>query len=220
MIDLLTSRVRRGRLRILCIGAHCDDIEIGCGGLLLALRGRNRNLRVDHLVLSAPSGRRAESADAQRAFVAARDRGTLRFADFPDGLFPSHYSDIKSIAESIKAECPPDIIFCHERDDRHQDHRLVNEIVWNTFRNQLILEYEIPKWDGGLGQPNVYVPLTEAQAQRKARYLVENFRSQTGRHWFSQDTFLALSRLRGIECRAPGGHAEGFHLRKARLTFG
>lgn len=206
----------RGPRRILCLGAHCDDIEIGCGGALLALQ-KSARLRIDWVVLSGTALRRAETRAAMRALVRPAARGELVFGDFPDGRFPGHYAEIKEFVESLKQLPRPDLILCHERDDRHQDHRAVNEFVWNTFRDHALLEYEIPKWDGGLGQPNVYVVLTAAQARAKVAALLKSHRSQSRRDWFNAETFMAILRLRGIECRSPSGYAEGFYGRKIRL---
>lgn len=214
----LLPRVGRRPLNVLCVGAHCDDVPIGCGGSLLALQKSVAQLRIDWLVLSADARRRREEARAFAAFVSPKSRGGLKLGGFPDGRFPTQYGPIKEFFEAAKKDLPaPDVILCHERDDRHQDHRLINEMMWNTFRDHLILEYEIPKWDGGLGQPNLYVPLSRVQAQRKAKALLRVYPSQGGRDWFTEETFLSLLRLRGIECRAPGGYAEAFHGRKVIL---
>jgi LmbE family N-acetylglucosaminyl deacetylase len=217
MIDLLLDTTRKPGLRVLCIGAHCDDIEIGCGGTLLELQGRAVPPTIDWVVLSGTAERRAETRSAMQKLVRPASRGELLLADFPDGRFPAVYSPIKDFLESLKRRPGPDLIFCHERNDRHQDHRIVSEMVWNTFRDHLILEYEIPKWDGGLGVPNVYVPVSSRHAMRKADWLLASHRSQAGRGWFSHDTFMSLLRLRGVECRSPSGYAEAFHGRKIRL---
>jgi len=209
----------KGTRRILCVGAHCDDIEIGCGGALLAAQ-RQGSARIDWVVLSGTAQRRAETAAAMRALVRPAARGELLFGDFPDGRFPARYGQVKEFFESLKARPPPDVILCHERDDRHQDHRAVNEFVWNTFRDHLVLEYEIPKWDGGLGQPNTYVALSAAQARRKVQALLRAHRSQARRDWFTADLFMAMLRLRGMECRSPSGYAEGFYARKIRFDLG
>lgn len=218
MLDLIANVGARRSLRILCLGAHCDDIEIGCGGALLAFQARGRVAAIDWVVLSGTAERQAETARAMRTFVRPRHRGELIFAEFPDGRFPASYTDIKAFLENVKRRRSPDLIFCHEREDRHQDHRVVNEMVWNTFRDHLVLEYEIPKWDGGLGQPNVYVPVDAKHAQLKVKTLLAAHASQHGRDWFTADTFLALLRLRGVECRAASGYAEAFHGRKIRFT--
>jgi LmbE family N-acetylglucosaminyl deacetylase len=217
VLDLILSRGGHQEPRILCLGAHCDDIEIGCGGALLALQESGR-IRIDWVVLSGTEQRQAETRAAMSALVRARSRGELLFGDFPDGRFPAHYGQIKAFIESLKSLPPPQLILCHERDDRHQDHRAVSEFVWNTFRDHVVLEYEIPKWDGGLGQPNVYVPVTAKQARAKTDALLRAHRSQRTRDWFTRETFMALLRLRGMECRSPSGYAEGFHGRKLQLA--
>ena len=214
MLDLIPASAASRTLRVLCIGAHCDDIEIGCGGTLLALQRAGTPVQIHSAVLSGTAERRREALVARNAFVRPSNRGALHFGDFQDGQLPGHYAEVKDFVEALKARTLPDVVLCHERADRHQDHRLVNEMVWSTFRNHVVLEYEIPKWDGGLGDPNVYVPLTAAQANRKADAIVRAYRSQADRDWFTPDTFLALMRLRGIECRAPQGYAEAFHGRK------
>jgi LmbE family N-acetylglucosaminyl deacetylase len=218
-MDLLL-KAGRGANRIVCIGAHCDDIEIGCGGALLALQKR-RNVVVDWIVLSGTEERKAETATAMRTLLRPSSRGKLLFGDLSDGRFPTEYLAAKNFLERVKRKLSrADLVMTHERDDRHQDHRLVNELTWNTYRDQMILEYEIPKWDGGLGQPNLYVPVSAAQAKAKAQMLMSCFKSQRNRDWFTRETFLALMRLRGIECRAPDGYAEAFHARKLRLVGG
>ncbi len=217
MLDLILNKRGRGARRILCLGAHCDDIEIGCGGALLTLQ-KARDVRIDWVVLSGTAERREETRAAMNAIVRPAARGALTFGDFPDGRFPAGYTQIKAFIESLKAGPRPDLILCHEREDRHQDHRTVSELVWNTFRDHVILEFEIPKWDGGLGQPNVYVPVSATHARVKVDALLRAHRSQRKRDWFTRETFMALLRLRGIECRAPSGYAEGFHGRK--LLFG
>ncbi len=205
-------------LRVLCIGAPCDDIEIGCGGTLRVLQSRGRPPTIDWVVLSGGDERRLETQRAMHMLVEASCRGELLFGDFADGRFPAEYAEIKDFCESLKRLPVPDLILCHERDDRHQDHRLVNEMVWNTFRDHAVLEYEIPKWDGGLGHPNVYVPLSADDAAAKVDALLTAYATQAGRDWFNRDTFMAMLRLRGIECRSPSGYAEAFHGRK--LVFG
>jgi LmbE family N-acetylglucosaminyl deacetylase len=217
MLDLNFARADGGVRRILCLGAHCDDIEIGCGGTLLALQEYG-NVRIDWAVLSGTDTRRDEARAAMRGLVKRGARGTLTFGSFPDGRFPACYVELKAFAEELKKTYSPEIVLCHEREDRHQDHRLVNELAWSTFRDQVILEYEIPKWDGGLGQPNIYMPVSAAQARKKVEVLLRAYRTQRSRDWFTAETFMALLRLRGIECRAPSGYAEAFHGRKIRLA--
>jgi LmbE family N-acetylglucosaminyl deacetylase len=218
MLELaLQAGRRRGALRVLCLGAHSDDVEIGCGGTLLEWQRGAGALEVHWAVLSADATRQGESREAMRAFVAARSRGELLFGGFRDGRFPAQYEAVKEFVETVRREVRPDVVFCHCRDDLHQDHRIVAEMAWNTFRDQLVLEYEVPKWDGDLGRPNLYQPVSRRVAVRKAQTLLRVHRSQAGRDWFTEDTFLALMRLRGIEARAPGGHAEAFYARKLRL---
>lgn len=217
MLDLVVKR-GRGATHIVCLGAHCDDIEIGCGGSLLALQQRP-GVIIDWVVMSGSMARRAETRKAMHAMVRPGARGRLIFGDFPDGRFPAQYAGMKEFIEGVKGELArADVILTHERDDRHQDHRLVNELTWNTFRDQVVLEYEIPKWDGGLGQPNVYVPVTATQARKKIDALLSAHKSQRRRDWFTRETFMALLRLRGVECRSPSGYAEAFHGRKLRIV--
>lgn len=218
MLELIGRVAARGTAQVLCIGAHCDDIEIGCGGALQVLQARREKLRISWVVLSGTAERRAETQRAMTMLVRPKQRGELLFGDFADGFFPARYADIKKLFESLKAWPRPDLILVHERDDRHQDHRIVNEMAWSTFRDHLLLEYEVPKWDGGLGVPNLYVPLSRAQARAKVTALLRSHVSQRRRDWFSADTFESLMRLRGIECRSPSGLAEAFHARKVTLA--
>ena len=215
MLELLPHMARR-KLRVLCIGAHCDDIEIGTGGAQLALQARF-GAELSWISLTGNERRRNETQRALQCLVSARHRGRMLFGEFADGTLPAQYAAVKEFFERLKRLPRPDVIFCHERGDRHQDHRLVNEMVWNTFRDHLILEYEIPKWDGGLGQPNFYIPVSRRQARQKIRAILTSHRSQSQRDWFDAETFMALLRLRGIECRSRSGLAEAFHVRKARI---
>jgi LmbE family N-acetylglucosaminyl deacetylase len=217
MLDLLLESPPQRTLRVLCAGAHCDDIEIGCGGTLRVLQRRYKRIVIDWVVLSGTEERRMETRRAMRLLVSPKARGELQFGDFSDGRFPAAYAGVKDYFEALKSKPRPDVIFCHEREDRHQDHRVVNEMVWSTFRDHTVLEYEIPKWDGGLGQPNVYVPIGERDCTAKVNTLLKAYSSQSGRDWFTRDAFLALLRLRGLECRSPSGYAEAFHGRKLRL---
>jgi LmbE family N-acetylglucosaminyl deacetylase len=201
------------RLRVLCVGAHCDDIEIGCGATLLRLAGE-RELDVSWLVLCSTPERAVECEQSAKRFLAKAHRREIRIERFRDGYLPAQWAAVKDTFESVKRTVRPDLIFTHERDDRHQDHRLACELTWNTFRDHTILEYEIPKYDGGLGQPNFYVPVAPAIAARKVKFLQSSYPSQRDKRWFSEDAFLALMRLRGIECNAARGLAEAFHARK------
>ena len=205
------------RLSVLCLGAHTDDIEIGAGGTIL--RGRAGGVRVDvqWCVLGA-TGPRAEEANASAAaFLAGAAGVRIELGTFRDGFFPYQGSEIKAWMEGVKTRFDPDIILTHRRHDAHQDHREVCQLTWNTFRNHLILEYEIPKWDGDLGQPNFYVPLDDKVMDRKIELLLAHFGTQRSKDWFDGETFRGLARLRGMECRAPQLYAEAFMLPKARL---
>lgn len=201
------------------MGAHSDDIEIGCGATLLSLAARRPRSEFRWVVWSAVGHREREAKRGARTFLGAAAAEGVRTHGFRDGYFPAQFAEIKDAFESLAREFRPDIVFTHARDDRHQDHRVVSDLTWNTFRNQLILEYEIPKWDGDLGQPNFYVPVSKATARRKARALMTVFGTQRAKDWFSEDTFLGLMRLRGMECRAVDGHAEAFYARKITLPL-
>jgi len=199
-----------GPLRVLAIGSHADDIEIGCGGTLLRLAQEVSELEVRWVVLSAAGERADEARASAAAFGAEVDVQGFRDAFFRYG------PEVKEYFEGLKP-LEPDVIFTHHECDRHQDHRLVAELTWNTFRDHLILEYEIPKYDGDLGKPNVFFDLDEGLARRKVELLLESFPSQAGKRWFTEDLFLALMRLRGMECNAPSGLAEAFYARKLSL---
>lgn len=206
-------------LQVLCLGAHSDDIEIGCGGTILRLVREHLNL-VIHWVVFASSGQRGTEAlaSAERFLEPLRNKRVV-LRDFRDGFLPYSGRDLKECFEQLKQEVNPDIIFTHYRQDLHQDHRCVNELTWNTFRNHLILEYEIPKYDGDLGSPNLFVNLDEPTCRTKARLVLESFASQRDKHWFTEDTLLALPRLRGVESRSPGRYAEAFYCRKLSLRL-
>jgi LmbE family N-acetylglucosaminyl deacetylase len=201
------------RLNILCLGAHSDDIEIGCGGTILRLAQQYPNCVLHWVVFSALGVRAAEAQRAAALFAGTTaTRGPLLKA-FEDGFMPFVGAEVKATFEELKA-ISPDIIFTHNWKDAHQDHRLIEELTWNTFRDHLILEYEIPKYDGDLGRPNLFVPLESEVCEKKVRYIMDAFESQRAKRWFRQDTFLALMRLRGMECNAPSGYAEAFYCRK------
>jgi LmbE family N-acetylglucosaminyl deacetylase len=208
----------RKRLRVLCLGAHSDDIEIGCGATLIGLAARRPRPEFRWVVWSAAGRRETEANRGARRFLGGTAAESVRIHGFRDGYFPAQFAEIKDAFEELAREFRPDIVFTHARDDRHQDHRVVSDLTWNTFRNQLILEYEIPKWDGDLGRPNFYIPVSQATARRKTRALLSVFGTQRSKDWFGEETFLALMRLRGMECRAPGGHAEAFFARKVILS--
>ena len=217
MIKLNLSGGNEGTLKVLCLGCHSDDIEIGCGGTILRLIEEQRSCRFYWAVFSAIGARRAEAQRAAKRFVGPERLEHLLLKKFRDGFMPFVGSDVKAAFEEMKKASSPDIIFTHNRRDAHQDHRLLSELTWNTFRNNLILEYEIPKNDGDLGQPNFFVPLEKRIYQKKVRYLMDGFATQRPKHWFTEETFLALMRLRGMECIAPSGYAEAFYCRKLVL---
>lgn len=204
-------RSARKPLRILCLGAHADDLEIGCGGTLLHLLA-TRRASVDWVVFSATDRRAAEARRGAARFLRDAVEGRVMLHAFRDGFFPAEWPRLKEAFETLRGDVEPDLIFTHFRDDRHQDHRVLSDLTWNTFRDHQILEYEIPKWDGDLGRPNVYVPLSAALARRKVAALMAVFATQRSKRWYSESTFRALLRLRGIECGAEW--AEGFHGRK------
>ena len=204
--------------RVLCLGAHSDDIEIGCGGFLLDLIGRCKAVDVDWVVFSAQEDREREARRSAELFLRGARRKRVTVEQFRDGFFPYEGGDIKEVFERLKHEPSPDLILTHYRDDRHQDHRVLSDLTWNTFRDHFILEYEIPKYDGDLGTPNSFVPLTRKTCARKVRYLQSAFGTQSTKHWFAGETFWGLMRLRGMECRAPEGYAEAFYSRKILLV--
>ena len=201
-------------LSVLCLGAHSDDIEIGCGATLLGWIERGVKLKAHWAVLSAAGQRADEARSSAQDFLKGAAQSTIDLAAFRDGFFPYQGSEIKDWFERLKPRVEPDVVLCHWRDDAHQDHREVSRLVWNTFRDHLVLEYEIPKWDGDLGRPNFYIPASRAAMTRKVELLMRHFGTQRSKDWFVPETFTALARLRGNECRAPDGMAEAFHVRK------
>jgi LmbE family N-acetylglucosaminyl deacetylase len=213
MIGLSAARAPR---LILCLGAHSDDIEIGCGGTLLALIKRYPAARFVWAVFSGDARRAAEASASARAYLRGVDHAVVLSA-FRDGFFPSQLESIKERFEALKTDFAPDVIFTHRSDDAHQDHRTLSQLTWNTFRDHLILEYEIPKWDGDLKTPNIYVPLPPVIVKRKTALLMRHFGTQRNKHWFTPETFNGLMRIRGLECASPSGYAEGFHSRKMSL---
>jgi LmbE family N-acetylglucosaminyl deacetylase len=198
---------------ILCLGAHCDDIEIGCGGTVLRILKARPDAAVHWVVLSSTPERATEAAAAAALFLRGARARTVRIEAFEDGHFPYQGSEIKRYFEDLKRSISPSLIFTHYRDDRHQDHRLVSDTTWQTFRDSLILEYEIPKYDGDLGVPNVFAHIDAATCERKIRYIVRSYRTQHAKAWFTEETLRALMRLRGVESRARR-YAEGFYGRK------
>lgn len=214
MITLSLSGGGGKPLVVLCLGCHSDDIEIGCGGTILRLIKDQPNCRFCWAVFSALGSRKIEAQRAAELFVGSERLDQLLLKEFPDGFMPFVGFDVKAAFEEMKRTISPDIIFTHTRKDAHQDHRLLSELTWNTFRNHLILEYEVPKYDGDLGHPNFFIPLEKEIYHKKVRYLLDVFETQRTKHWFTAETFLALMRLRGMECAAPSGYAEAFYCRK------
>jgi LmbE family N-acetylglucosaminyl deacetylase len=206
-------------LRLLCLGAHPDDIEIGCGGTLIRLLAERPDTIVRWIVFSGNECRRTEAETSARQFLAglAAPQSAVTVHGFRDGFFPAEFAQIKDGFEALRHEFKPGLILTHCRDDLHQDHRIVAELTYNTFRDHLVWEYEIPKYDGDLGNPNLFVPLAQVQCTGKVATILEHFASQRQRPWFTADTFMALMRLRGIGCNAASGFAEAFYCRKAVL---
>jgi len=202
---------------VLCLGAHADDIEIGCGATVLHLCHAIPNAKFYWVVFSASGKRCQEAMSAAERFTCGHEKQVI-VQQYRDGFL--HYSggEVKDFFEEMKRQVSPDLIFTHWHGDAHQDHRLISELTWNTFRNHLILEYEIPKYDGDMGRPNVFVPLDASLHERKTTYLLQAFESQRGKPWFTRETFLGLMRIRGMESNSPSGYAEAFHARK--LTIG
>lgn len=204
-----------GPKRILALGAHADDIEIGCGGTILRLAAMNRDIEVTWVVFCASGVRSGEAQASAQAFLRGVDRCRVVVESNRDGFLPYTGAAVKETFERLKGECTPDLILTHYRDDRHQDHRLVSELTWNTWRDHLILEYEIPKYDGDLGAPNFFSVLPEPLLDRKIELVHEHFPSQRIKPWFDRDVFRGLARLRGMESGATGRFAEAFYCRKA-----
>ncbi|HZC34677.1 MAG TPA: PIG-L deacetylase family protein [Chthoniobacterales bacterium] len=201
--------------RVLCLGAHSDDIEIGSGGTLLKLVGESPDLEVWWIVFSATGPRAEEAQRSASDFLADVIRKKVKIGSFRESYFPTDWASIKDWFEEIKAVYDPDVVFTHYRDDRHQDHRVLSDLAWNTFRNHLILEFEILKYDGDLGSPNVFMPLSEQLCTRKIDLLAKHFKTQSTKHWFTRDSFEAMHRIRGIECGS--ARAEAFYCRKLIL---
>lgn len=203
--------------KVLCLGAHADDIEIGCGGAILRLVEENPNVEVCWVVLSATGERRGEALAGARSFLSGLESPQILTKDFRDSYFPDQWSSIKDFLHELSGRFSPDVVFTHRRNDAHQDHRVTGELTWCAFRNQLVLEYEIPKYEGDLGQPNVLVPISESTMKVKTSHLLEVFASQRDKYWFSAETFHSLARLRGLEANAGELYAEGFYCRKLVL---
>jgi LmbE family N-acetylglucosaminyl deacetylase len=213
MLGLSFDRLKR----VLCVGAHSDDIEIGCGGTVLRMIERSKTIEFYWLVLSSNPKRRKEAESSANAFLRRAHKKTVVVKSFRDGFLPYLGPPVKECFEELKKVFTPDVIFTHCRHDLHQDHRLVCELTWNTFRNHLILEYEIPKYDADLRSPNFFVPLSEAHARKKVNSVFRYFTTQQNKQWFSEDLFYGLMRLRAIEAASPARYAEAFFCRKMLL---
>ena len=200
---------------VLCLGAHADDIEIGCGGTVLRLiETHHDEIEVWWVVFSSEGPRHREANESAGRFLRGTSHKRIQIKRFRGSYFPYQGKAIKEGFEKLKRLCNPDVILTHYREDLHQDHRVINELTWNTFRNHFILEYEIPKYDGDLGIPNFFVHLNETQCRTKAKILLQSFKTQRVKQWFTEDTFLSLARLRGVESNAPQKFAEAFYCRK------
>lgn len=215
MLPLRLAPTATGSLSVLAVGAHPDDIEIGAGGTLLSLAASQPGLKAHYVVLTGTAGRQAEASRAAQAFLPGTEP-TVLLHDLPEGLLPSAWAKVKAIMEELASSCDPDLVIGPSRHDAHQDHRVIAEIVPTAFRDHLYLAYEIPKWDGDLARPSVYVPLPAELARRKVDLLNACFPSQRARDWWDDEVFLGLARLRGMECRAP--YAEAFYCAKSVFT--
>lgn len=214
MLTLSLTQNFDDALNVLCLGAHCDDIEIGCGGTLLTLLGQNPSINVYWQVFSSTPSRKKEAIAGARRFCAAAKSLQLNVLDFRDGYLPYEGAAVKEAMEDVKKVFSPDLVFTHYRFDLHQDHRKISELTWNTFRDHLILEYEIPKWDGDMGSPNTFVAVDAVVAEEKIAALQAIYNSQKSKQWFTDDLFHAVMRLRGMESNSPSQLAEGFYSRK------
>jgi LmbE family N-acetylglucosaminyl deacetylase len=213
----LGRREAAAPIRVLVLGAHSDDGEIGCGGTVLQLARRGLLAEVCWVVLSGKGARIDEARASAEELLDGVPSAQILQPGFRDGFFPYDGADIKGFFEQELKPFAPDLILTHQRDDAHQDHRLTCELTWNTFRNHTILEYEVPKYDGDMGRPSFFVPLEEDVSKHKISHLMKHFASQANKHWFTPDLFEGLLRLRGMECNSPTSHAEAFYSRKLVL---
>jgi LmbE family N-acetylglucosaminyl deacetylase len=212
--DLFKAEAKDDPCTILCLGAHADDIEIGCGGTVIKLLEAYKKASVYWAVFSSEGARAEEARNSAAAFLELAHSKNVVLHNFRNGFFPYEGSDIKECFEGIKSQFSPDLILTHYRHDLHQDHRLLAELTWNTFRDHLIWEYEIPKYDGDFGSPNVFIHLDDSIVRRKLNLIFDNFHSQQDKDWFDRDTFLAVLRIRGVESHSPSRYAEAFYCRK------
>ncbi len=207
------------KLIVLCLGAHCDDIEIGCGGTILQLLKNNPNAEIHWYVFSSNEVREKEARLSASKFLSESKYSNIKILNFRNGYFPYVGAEIKDYFEKIKQQINPDIIFTHFRGDLHQDHKTLGELTWNTFRDHLIFEYEIPKYDGDMGSPNVFVTINNEECIKKSEYIYDSFISQRDKHWFTKDTILSIMRLRGVEAASPTAFAEAFFSKKTTIEF-
>jgi len=217
LLSLSLANGKKPVRRILCLGAHSDDIEIGCGGTILRWLEEDPGLEFYWVVLSSNPERKKEASRSAELFLKGAKKKTIVVESFRDGFFPYQGAEIKQYFEGFKKRFSPDIVLTHYRDDRHQDHRVVSDLTWNTFRREFVLEYEIPKYDGDFGQPNLFVPLSESVCRRKIRHILDVFQTQRVKDWLTEDTLRAILRLRGVECHATEKWAEAFYCRKMIL---
>ena len=218
MINLSINSLQKP-LRLLCLGAHSDDIEIGCGATILDLLNKNPNAEVWWIVFSANEKRRHEAIRSAKYFLRNASEKRIIIKDFRESYFPYNGDKIKNYFEELKDNYDPNIIFSHYRNDLHQDHNLICQLTYNTFRDHLILEYEIIKYDGDFGNPNIFVPLNVKTIDSKIGAIIKYFKSQKSRQWFSEDIFYSISKLRGIEINAESGYAESFYCRKMSFAY-
>ena len=214
MLGVRFNKSPEQTLRVLCLGAHCDDIEIGCGGTLLRILKEFKNSEVHWVVFSSDSRRKQEARSSAKIFLRHAGKSIIRIEKFRNGYFPFIGGEIKDLFEALKQRFSPDVIFTHYRMDLHQDHRTISDLTWNTFRHHLILEYEVPKYDGDFGTPNFFVPLGSSTCRHKVKTILKTFRTQGDKHWFTEELLLSLLRIRGMECGSPTDYAEGFYCRK------
>jgi len=217
MLNMVFDIKKEHKLSVLCLGAHCDDIEIGAGGIIIKLIENFPNINFSWIVFSSDTTRADEAHKSANALLRQVKEKQIIIQGFKESYLPYWGAEIKENFEQIKKEVFPDLILTHYRNDLHQDHRLISGLTWNTFRNHLILEYEIPKYDGDFGSPNFFVNLDEATCQKKIRHILAHFLSQNTRQWFDKETFKSVLKLRGVESNSPGKYAEAFYCRK--ITF-
>ena len=219
MLELAVPSSGKRSFCVLCLGAHADDIEIGCGAFMLELIRARPATEVHWVVFSASGPRQREARRGADLFLDGSAHSRVVLKQFRDGFFPSQFAPIKRVFEQLKRTVTPDLVLTHYRDDRHQDHRVLSDLAWNTWRDHLILEYEVPKYDGDFGTPNLFVPIARDTCDRKITLLETVFATQRDKHWFDRETFRGLMRLRGMECRSTSGYAEAFYTRKSTLKI-